>query len=336
MTEGAVKIRLLNGFDDQHITPDIWNSLLENGNSDVVFLTWHWQKAWWDIFGRGKLLLLVAEKDDIPVAIAPLFEDGGMIFFTGSGGSDYLDFIGNINDIYILQSILEFAVATVTKFVGFRFYHIPEASSTPTKLEAVAAQAGWQFYDEGELAAPAMDLTNSEYVVEAINKKSLIRHESWFKNNGLLNVEHLSKSIDILPNLNAFFNQHINRWARTDFPSLFLDNTQQRFYQHLVNGSSETEWLRFTRVTWNNHPIAFHFGFNYKGNYLWYKPSFDIEFSKRSPGEVLLKQLFLHAVAEGAHTFDFGLGDEAFKSRFATKRIMVHTWGMYPDENTKG
>ena len=42
-----------------------------------------------------------------------------------------------------------------------------------------------------------------------------------------------------------------------------------------------------------------------------------------------MRQLLLAAAAEGTHTFDFGLGDEAFKSRFATRVDVVRNWGLY-------
>jgi CelD/BcsL family acetyltransferase involved in cellulose biosynthesis len=40
----------------------------------------------------------------------------------------------------------------------------------------------------------------------------------------------------------------------------------------------------------------------------------------------------LAAVTEGVHTFDFGLGDEAFKHRFANRVVNVRTWGLYPSQ----
>jgi len=70
--------------------------VLATGESDVVFLTWHWQSAWWKTFGRGELLLIAVERDGEVIALAPLFTEAGMIYFVGSGGSDYLNFIGDI------------------------------------------------------------------------------------------------------------------------------------------------------------------------------------------------------------------------------------------------
>ena len=68
----------------------------------------------------------------------------------------------------------------------------------------------------------------------------------------------------------------------------------------------------------------------------WYKPSFDPAFARRSPGEVLLRALIEQAHVEGATYFDFGLGDEAFKARFATERRPLLTVGLYPRANRKG
>jgi CelD/BcsL family acetyltransferase involved in cellulose biosynthesis len=63
---------------------------------------------------------------------------------------------------------------------------------------------------------------------------------------------------------------------------------------------------------------------------MWYKPSFAIELARFSPGEVLLRQLLLRAIEEGLAIFDFGLGEEPFKARFATHSRQVRNWGLYP------
>src|SRR5205823_4616775 len=83
----AVRAGVLEGFDDPTLGPAAWEDLLGRGESPVVFLTWHWQRSWWDSFGRGQLLLIVVESQGRVVALAPLFAEAGMIFFVGSGGS---------------------------------------------------------------------------------------------------------------------------------------------------------------------------------------------------------------------------------------------------------
>ena len=326
----SVKTRRLEGFDDPRVGRERWNGLLQAGSSPLVFLTWEWQHAWWQSFGRGQLLLMAAEANGELVALAPFFTEAGMIYFVGSGGSDYLDFIGQTAEAEVVEALLEAARQSVPDFIGFVLYHLPESSPNRLRVERAARKLGLAFFEEGELAAPALEWSDQpEAALAAANKKSLVRHERYFSREGRLDVGHWRRGEEIRPQLEEFFAQHQARWQHTPFPSLFCDQAQCAFYQRLTTVAAETGWLRFTRIDWNGRAIAFHFGFSYRRRFLWYKPSFDLSLARHSPGEVLLRQLLLAAVEEGAHTFDFGLGEEGFKSRFANRVHKVRTLGAY-------
>jgi CelD/BcsL family acetyltransferase involved in cellulose biosynthesis len=323
--------RILAGFDDPSFGSADWARLLDTGSTNRVFLTWPYLRAWWESFGRGDLLLIVAERGDQVVALAPLFHEAGMIYFVGSGGSDYLDFVGRVDDPAVLGALLDAARACPPRFLGFRFYLVPDASPTGTSLREAAQSLDLECYDEGELVAPVLDMNGlGDPGMQATRKTSLMRHERFFQTRGRLEVRHFHKSEEILPQLPEFFGQHVARWAGTPFPSLFTEPAQCQFYERLTLALCTADWLRFTRIDWESRPIAFHFGFSYRGSYLWYKPSFAIELARRSPGEVLLRQLLIAALNERVREFDFGIGDEAFKRRFATRAPLVRTWGLYP------
>jgi CelD/BcsL family acetyltransferase involved in cellulose biosynthesis len=327
-TTAAISTRLLDGFDDPSIDKMVWRQLLGRSHTNTVFLTPWWQKTWWEVFQRGTLLLLGVFRGSELVCIAPFFSDAGMVFFVGSGGSDYLDFIGDAQDAGVLVELIEKATDLAPGFVGFRFFHVPDNSGTGLALQEAARRLGLKCFDEGELPAPTVDLTLTGDGVA--KKKSLLRHQRFFEREGKLVVRHFSSPGDIIPRLEHFFEQHIARWTATPYPSLFLDPAQRRFYRELAESASGHSWLRFTEVNWNGNPIAFHFGFHFRQSYMWYKPAFDINLAKRSPGEVLIRSLLLAAIEEGASTFDLGLGAEAFKQRFATETRIVRTWGLYP------
>lgn len=330
MMPEPVVVRFAASFNDPCVARERWDALLATGETDSVFLTWHWQRIWWESFGRGELLLAVAERGGRPVAIAPMFADSGMIFFVGSGGSDYLDFVGDVSDSDVLVAVLRAARERIAPFLGFRFYLVPAASATGRRLEAAAARLGLNAWQEGAIEAPRLVLPGSGLPPAAAGKKSLLRHEAYFRREGALEIRHARDADTIVAGLPEFIEQHVARWADTGYPSLLRDAAQRDFYGRLAQSADATGWMRFTRVEWNGRPIAFHFGFCRRGTYLWYKPSFAVDLARRSPGEVLLRQLLLAAAAEGAHTFDFGLGDEAFKRRFATESQQVETWGLYP------
>ena len=320
-------------FDDPSLDRSLWTRLLATGPSDVVFLTWEWQRAWWNSFGRGELLLTVVERDGRPVAIAPWFADGGMLFLVGSGGSDQLDLIGDVQDPAVVATAIEAASREVAGFVGVRLYHVPDTSPTLSTIPRAARHLGLVAVDEGGIAAPLLRLDSDGHAGrEAADRTSLRRHARWFEREGDCRIRHLTTAEEIEPYLDRFFDQHVRRWEQTEAPSLFLDGQQRRFYRRLVVAGSAARWLRFTVVEWNDEMVAAHLGTHYAGRYLWYKPTFEVRLARRSPGEVLLRSLFLAAVDEGASVFDFGIGDEAFKHRFASDVAHVSTVGLYPPE----
>ena len=116
--------------------------------------------------------------------------------------------------------------------------------------------------------------------------------------------------------LDQFFDQHVARWAATDTPSLFVEPRNRDFYHALTRYLSPRSWILFTVVEHNGRPVAFHFGFDYSGALMWYKPSFDPAVAAWSPGLVLLRQLIQFAIDTRRKELDFTFGDEAFKTRF--------------------
>lgn len=329
-TTTRLSTRVLDRFNDPIVESWTWGDLVHRSAVTHVFLTYEWLSSWWAVFPRDQLLLVLVERDGRPIALAPLFaDDDGMIYFVGSGGSDYLDFIGDLSDPLVTDSLLDTARSSVSGFQGFRFYHVLDCSPTGKRLQESAERLALVCRDEGGSPAPALEFASSpDSGRAAATKKSLMRHERAFSRDGELHVEHLRTAEAILPLLDEFFSQHVDRWAATPHPSLFCKASWRQFYRHLTSAADPAGWLRFTRIRWRDRSIAFHFGFCYEGTYLWYKPSFAIDLAKRSPGEVLLRQLILAALDEGATTFDFGLGDETFKYRFANRVQQVRTWSL--------
>ena len=244
---------------------------------------------------------------------------------------DYLDFVGDIGDPETLDALLNTARGQVPDFAGFRFYFVSDKSRTGARLQKAAVRLGLACFDEGALPAPALDLAGQPDAARtATRKKSLMRHERGLQREGELAVRQFLLAAEVLPQLPEFFEQHIARRAALGQASIFLKPEQRAFYERLTRAASEQGWLRFMRVEWKGCAIAFHYGLCYRSRYLYAIPSFAIDLAKRSPGEVLLRQLLLAAIAEGASVFDFGIGDEAYKYRFATQVQYLRTWGLYP------
>lgn len=324
-----ITTRVLSGFDDPTLGKHGWAELLSAGPTNAIDLTWPIQRAWWETCGEGELLLIVAARDGVDVALAPLFAAGGMVFNLAL--KDQLDLIGDVSDPAVLDALLSTARESAADFAGFRFYFVPEESPTGKRLQEAADRLGLRCFDEGELPSPALGIASDPVHADACTrKKSPLRRERFFRDNGDLRVHHFIDGSEVLPQLPAFFEQHIARRTDLPDPSPFLDGKEQAFYRQMTERAGDTGWLRFTRLDWDGRAIAYHFGASYNGRYLYGVPSFDVELRHLGPGEVLLRQLLLDAIAEGASEFDFGIGDESYKYRYATHVNRLRTWGLYP------
>lgn len=324
----AIRTHLFTGFDDPRCRPAVWNKLLTKGDTDSADLTWQWQQNWWETFGTGRLLLMGAESENELLAIAPFFTAGGMVY--NICPENRLDFVGDISRPEVLDALLATAKQQVPDFLGFRFYFVPDDSRTGHRLQRAATRLGLDCLDENNIPSPILDIRAIPTLAHvATRKKSLVRHENHFRREGALEVQHTRDPDAIAPHLDAFFEQHVERRAATPNPSLFNDPRQRDYYRKIVEKIGPTGWLRFTRLVWEGLPIAFHMGLCYRGRYTLGIPSFAISLASHSPGEVLLRQLLLAAIDEGADCFDFGIGDEAYKYRFANRVPRLHTWGLY-------
>jgi CelD/BcsL family acetyltransferase involved in cellulose biosynthesis len=326
-TASGLSTYLLDGFDDERLGRDRWNALVARGSTDVVFLTWEFQRAWWDAFGAGELLFVGVERDDETVAVAPFWTDEWSISFVGEQQAEWLDVIGAV-DGDVVRAVVETARERAQPSAQFDLHTLPGRAGRLAELEVAAGELGLSTWQVADDLVPVLDLErHPEAAGAGAEKTSLVRHERFFRRHGELAVEHLSDGHAIRPHLADFFDQHVARWAVTEDQSPFAQPEERRFIERLTELAAETGWLRFTRVLWDGRPIAYHFGFLYGGRFHWWRPSFAVDLARRSPGEVLLRQLLLHAIDQQARVFDFGLGVVPFKERFATSIEQTCYWG---------
>jgi len=304
-----------------------WDALLGESNSSSVFLTHGWLKSWEASYGKGADLIVLRAYVSSKLVAAVAFENrSGLVIFAGQGPSDYSDFIfldtlEKCTAARIMNDFLDIVCRTAKRFKHFKLGRIQVESNSFELFDHFECKYFASTSETG--VAPRMSM---EVVEKSLRKKSLVRHERKLAKQGTLISHIYSSTVDISPLLDSFFTQHIERWENTEFPSLFLQEEACDFYRQLVLQLEDSQCIRFMVLYLDEVPMAMHFGFVHSGRYTWYKPTFNPVYSKMSPGEVLLKRLLESARTEAVGTFDFTIGNEAFKRRFATELPMVtHT-----------
>jgi CelD/BcsL family acetyltransferase involved in cellulose biosynthesis len=137
-----------------------------------------------------------------------------------------------------------------------------------------------------------------------------------------------------LARLDSFFAQHIARWSKSDLPSLFLNERNHECYRQLAVFVASTGRLLFTEATLDGEPVVYRFGFISEHDLIWYQPTYLIAHARSSPGEVLLRELFLGAGKRSLGGLDFTRGNEPFKRRFSDQErravtfVLHHRWNV--------
>lgn len=318
---------------------DRWNDLWCRAGPASVFARYEWASAWWDTQGVGGVLkLYCAESDGKLVGILPLAlpdaqrQSNKPMVLVGDEHVDYAAILIDKNVPHVLGALLDVVAQDIQNNHGLLFRDVREDTAAGMALSRLVQPLSARWLIAQRVRCPRSTL-NSERLTSIVNKESLKRHSRKLAKTGRVEVRHRTDAQQIEPRLDCFFEQHIARWAGTSSPSLFMREANRALYRALVRGFDGTGLLIFTEILLDGRMVAAHLGFLSEGDLIWYKPSFDINLAKLSPGEVLIRELFLYASSVGLEGVDFTRGGEAFKSRFCDQVREAVTFEYHPDRS---
>ena len=327
-----LKLSIVNTIDEFKTLREQWDNTLNNSGSDNVFLTYEWLSTWLYTFGvNTKPFVIIVRKDDDIVAIAPLViiknKELGMpvrkIQFMGSPQIDYADFIIAEKRAQSLAAIFNCILENANLWNYIELSHITDESPNWKNLSLKLKTLGIPYNVQKWSICPYISVYCSfeKYYKERSKnlRYDIRRNEKRLKTFGRLDFEIINNEHERIKALPHFFKMLKNRElgagrsGPTSSYKMFY-----KFFMILVKDSRAAILVHFTRHTLNNETIAYHFGFRYKNKIYWYKPTFDQKFKKYSPGSIHIKKNIEYAVDEGISEFDFLLGDEPYKERWAT------------------
>lgn len=318
-------MKIISSIDAVGMGEEGWNTLAAGSPTNSIFQTYQWVSSWERTFKSECEPWYVSVGDSSGfVGMAPLMISRGtlgerIVRFLGDGKADYCDFLLAGDKHKAVEAICRTLFSAQDRWDVLILNSIPAESPTIGLLQDNCRRFGYHVLQRDLYPSPALIIKEHESEAgDILNKAALRRRLNYFQRAGALTFKTLIGK-DVLPYLDGFFEQHVGRWAGSATPSLFLDERNRAFYRELALSMADKEWLVLSIVELNGQPLAMHYGFDYDGRFLWYKPSFDKAHAKHSPGLVLLRYLIGHAIAHQRNEFDFSIGDEPFKTRFSNK-----------------
>jgi CelD/BcsL family acetyltransferase involved in cellulose biosynthesis len=321
--------KIITHFSDLEKLSASWERICEADPKAEIFHTFEWNRAICKNLGGGvSLCAVVVYAGTEVVGIVPLALRGNNLQFLGSPASDYNDVLCyEDRTAEVLRSAFEALLHSPVRWTSCILDNVPEHSRLMRFMGTLPSEVRERLQLHFKSPCPTI-LLNGKPDGKAntrFRKQSVQRHEKRLRKLGRLSFRHLETREEIRQHLDSFFRQHVQRLAFKGQKSHFLCLANRQFYSALVDELDPRRQLRFSVLSLNELPIAYHFGFQHKDKFIWYQPTFNVDYWDYSPGEVLLAELLRYAQQHSLREFDFTVGGERYKDRFANETRQLFT-----------
>jgi CelD/BcsL family acetyltransferase involved in cellulose biosynthesis len=292
-----------------------WDALVPDCDVKAFFLSHDWQRLWWESFGEGRELLLLAfQQASETVGIAPMQRQDDVISFLGDTDLfDFHDFIipqGKEASFYpVLEDYL-----TSQPWQKLYFPSLSQASPTLEYLPQMAERQGWQCLVEQEDVSPTLTLpVDWDTYLSELRKKD--RHELRRKFRRLEAADGFEPKVytdpgDVAEKLDYFFD--LMRQSREE-KHRFLTPEREAFFREMAVALAEVGVLGLWFLEQNGTPVSSALCFDYCGRRLLYNSGFDPEYADLSVGLLLKATCIRDAIERKLTSFEFLRGDEPYK-----------------------
>ncbi|MEA2857910.1 MAG: hypothetical protein QOH98_2231 [Methylobacteriaceae bacterium] len=300
----------LETVEDLQYLSSGWRGLWRRAPAATVFQSPDWLIPWWRHFAPGQLRCIAVWRGDELVACAPLYREveSGRLFPLGISLSDYLDVLiadgGGQSACQALQAELARADCREICFPAVA----PDAAILaiiPDELTLSRRPA--ELAPELALGPADNPLIN----VLAHQRQNLRTAENRARRRGCVvsgvAIEELSGFIPAVMQLHSRRQKYLGR------DGLDRDARVLPFFQDAFAALARRGVLRAYSLHCEARLIGGYVGFLHEGRASYYFGGFDPSFAFESPGTILIGHAMRDAAAEGAHTFDFLRGAEAYK-----------------------
>jgi CelD/BcsL family acetyltransferase involved in cellulose biosynthesis len=309
-----------------------WRTLTDRLEPGGIFISYDWLRSWWDAFGaEHELRILVLRDGDTITGIAPLMKtSGGKVQFIGDPDADYADFIGP-DKAALARATLDH-LASVQDWSTVDLAQINERSDSVAALKDLLPdyRHRHRIWDHETCLAFEYDGTEEERRLFRVKRgKSLKNQFNFFRRRGELSLEPITDKAKILNHLPNLFQCHITRWAGTSTPSYFRYPETRAFFVGLTKRLAERGGILLLALQNGDKTIAYFFCFAHQGVICLYTPSYNVYFSRRSPGKILNHLLLEYFVHNGYTELDYTRGAEGYKSKFTNRTSTNYRFTIY-------
>ena len=276
----------------QKLEPE-WNELLQNSDSDCLFLTREWLSTWWKHLAEDRRLAILAHSALVSRLATQRVVHKWSQLRRGAG-----------------------AAAPIAASLKQRGWSLDEAKINVCPYIPLAGKT-WETY-LGALGAEHRYNFNRKW-------KRLNRDFS-------VSFGQVVDSDECHTAIGQMIAQHNTRWQERGGSDAFHLAGLRAFHREFSQIALGLGWLRLYSLRLDEKPVAFLYGFLYRQKFYFYQSSFDEAYSKHSPGLIAMGLAIRSAIEEGAQEYDLLHGDEPYKSHWSCDRRELGRLELYPPD----
>ena len=322
----SLRVEEINSFAEIMALNDRWDELLHTSGEDSFFLSIPWLKAWWETFGTEyKLKCIKVTEDEKVVGIAPfaIASRGKLIswkklILLGSGPSDRCGIIAEKERADIHSRVWEYIKSTDEWDVieirdvdasgpTYRNFILsfPSSSYVTERSPYIDISKGYEGYVIGLSKNMRYNLGRYARKIESAGGKLVTRSGRDCCVSGIKMLKKLSN-------------------ARWEGDNVLKSPKMMEFAERASMIRSDSANVVFHSIEIDDEAIAVSMGFEEKNRYMYYLSGFDPEYSKLSPGYVLISEIIKQCCSKKIKEVDMLRGTEEYKYRFnAVDRIQA-------------
>lgn len=339
-----LKIEVVHDFQDKKLSS--WNELLQKTDNPLSFQQFEWVKCWWDNFStnRMRLFIVLATKNNEIIGIAPLtckgnaFSKVNTLKFIGSGCFDYFDFIikkGEEGDF--INSLISY-LDNEFKHYELQLKNIFQTSATLKIINERKNNNGFNFSVYPEIVVPYIELPETKQLFYLQTKRLLrvdvARRERRLNESGEVKFKYCENLKDAKETLEDFFHLHIKKWESAKGYSVYKFKIKREFLRNLVKRLFDKEILNIYYLSLGEKKLAICIGFKKNRRFIYYSTAYDPEFAKFSPGKLLVNKLINYLIENRYKEFDFGIGEEYYKTEWPYKIRQLSNIYIFPNKRS--
>jgi CelD/BcsL family acetyltransferase involved in cellulose biosynthesis len=336
-----IETRAYHSWPELKAIVPAWESILSENATLSIFSTPEWLSSWWEAFGSGRPLTVLAffDKRGTLLGLVPLYEDR----MAGPCHLTWLRFVGDGSmDSDNLDLILRpgFERACCRAFLrwlgGHRGWDVcslntmPENSVGAQMLRQELAPNQWAVHrTESPAALIPLPATWQSYVesLPSTFRPLVTRYPRRLANRFAVRVHRLEDPDRLTEALDLLFSLHQKRWNVANERGSFGLPERREFYRRMAAAFLRRSWLEFWFLELNGQTVASQFCFRYRECAYVLQEGFDPDFAADKVGYALRASALQRFIETGARRYDFLGGCNAHKLAWgAQPRTYQNLW----------